>query len=337
MRILLTGGAGYIGSHTALAVLAAGHEPVLLDNFANSDPSVAERLETIAGRPLITIGGDVRDLAFLRSVLSAENIDAVIHFAASKAVAESVADPLAYYENNVGGMLGLLQAMEAEDVRTIVFSSSATVYGEPQRLPLDENHPVGAINPYGQTKLACENMLMDLVRSGRGWRASILRYFNPVGAHPSGLIGEDPKGIPNNLMPLLTKAARGELDCLKVFGTDYPTPDGTAVRDYIHVVDLAEGHVAALEALKAGEALQLYNLGTGHGTSVMELISEFEQATGVKVPHVATGRRAGDVAAMYAAVEKARRELGWSATRGLAEMCGDSWRFATRQDLNLNA
>lgn len=330
MRILLTGGAGYIGSHTALAVLDAGHEPVLLDNFSNSVPGVVDRLGAIAGRPLTMVKGDVRDLSLLRSVLAQENIDAVIHFAASKAVAESVADPLTYYANNVGGMITLLQAMEAEDVRTIVFSSSATVYGEPQRLPLDESHPTRAINPYGQTKLMCENILSDLVHADRGWQVSILRYFNPVGAHPSGLIGEDPTGVPNNLMPLVTRAAQGRLDRLQIYGTDYPTPDGTAVRDYIHVVDLAEGHVAALEALKAGEALQLYNLGTGRGTSVSELISAFERATGVTVPHVATGRRPGDVAAMYAAVEKAERELGWRATHGVAEMCSDSWRFAKR-------
>lgn len=330
MRILLTGGAGYIGSHTALAVLDAGHEPILLDNFSNSVPDVVDRLGEIAGRPLTIINGDVRDLALVRSVLTSENIDAVIHFAASKAVAESVADPLTYYANNVGGTLTVLEAMEAEGVRTFVFSSSATVYGEPQRLPIDEGHPTQAVNPYGQTKLMCENMLADLVRADRGWRVSILRYFNPVGAHSSGLIGEDPTGVPNNLMPLVTRAALGEIDRLSIYGTDYPTPDGSAVRDYIHVVDLARGHVAALEALGEGEPLQLYNLGTGHGTSVLELIGAFEQATGAKVPHVAADRRPGDVAAMYAAVGKAERELGWRATHDVAEMCADSWRFATR-------
>ena len=332
MRILLTGGTGYIGSHTALAVVAAGHEPVLLDSLANSRPSVADRLAEIAGRPLTLAEGDVRDTSLVRSVLAAERIDAVIHFAASKAVAQSVADPLSYYENNVGGMVSLLRAMDAEDVRSIVFSSSATVYGEPQRLPLDEDHPVAAINPYGQTKLASENLLRDLVHSETGWRVSILRYFNPVGAHSSGLIGEDPSGIPNNLMPLLTRAALGRSGPLQVYGTDYPTPDGTAVRDYIHVVDLAEGHVAALDSLDRGEPLQLYNLGTGVGTSVKELISAFEQATGTAVPHVDADRRPGDVAAMYAAVGKAERELGWLATRGLAEMCADSWKFATRAE-----
>jgi UDP-glucose 4-epimerase len=332
MRILLTGGAGYIGSHTALAVLEAGHEPVLLDNFCNSRRSVVERIGTIAGRPLSSIAGDVRDIELLRSVLAAEGIDAVIHFAALKAVADSLADPLAYHSNNVGGTLTLLEAMEAEGVRTIVFSSSATVYGEPQRLPIDEGHPTAPVNPYGQTKLACENMLADLARADRGWRVSLLRYFNPVGAHPSALIGEEPTGIPNNLMPLVTRAARSELDRLQVYGTDYPTPDGTAVRDYIHVADLAEGHVAALEALGGGEPLQLYNLGTGRGTSVMELIAAFERATGATVRYVAADRRPGDVAVVYAEAKKAERELGWRATRGLHEMCADSWRFATSKE-----
>lgn len=331
MRILLTGGAGYIGSHTALAVLGAGHEPVLLDNFCNSLPAAAERLGVIAGRSLSTIAGDVRALDLVRSVLKKHRIDAVIHFAALKAVAESVADPLSYHANNVGGTLTLLEAMEAEGVRTFVFSSSATVYGEPQWLPIDEEHPTQAVNPYGQTKLICENILSDLARADRGWRVSLLRYFNPVGAHPSGLIGEDPTGVPNNLMPLVTRVALGEIDRLHIYGTDYTTPDATAVRDYIHVVDLAEGHVAALDALGKGEPLQVYNLGTGHGASVLELIETFERATGAKVPHVAADRRPGDVAAMYAAVAKAERELGWRATRDLSTMCADSWRFATRR------
>lgn len=332
MRILLTGGAGYIGSHTALAVLGAGHEPVLLDNYCNSSPTVGGRLGAVAGRPVTIIEGDVRDLDLIRSILKREGIDAVIHFAALKAVAESVADPLAYYANNVGGLIALLDAMDAEGVRSIVFSSSATVYGEPRRLPMDEEHPTQAINPYGRSKLMCENILADLARADRGWRVAILRYFNPVGAHPSGLIGEDPAGIPNNLMPLVTRAARGDLDRLQIYGMDYPTPDSTAVRDYIHVADLAEGHVAALRALGKGEALQLYNLGTGHGTSVLELLAAFEKVTGAKVPYVAADRRSGDVAVMYAAVGKAERELGWRAKRGLAEMCADSWRAANRLD-----
>lgn len=330
MRILLTGGAGYIGSHTALAVLGAGHEPVLLDNFSNSSPAVADRLAVIAGRSLTTITGDVRDLGLVRSVIAAHRIEAVIHFAAHKAVADSVVDPLRYHANNVGGLLTLLDAMDAEGVRTIVFSSSATVYGEPQRLPIDEEHPTRAVNPYGQSKLLCETILSDLARADVGWRVSILRYFNPVGAHPSGLIGEDPAGIPNNLMPIVTRVARGDTKCLHVYGTDYPTADSTAERDYIHVVDLAEGHVAALGALAKGDALQVYNLGTGKSTSVLELVAAFEQVTGVKIPYVASDRRRGDVAAMYAAVGKAERELDWRATRGLSEMCSDSWHFATR-------
>lgn len=332
VRILLTGGTGYIGSHTALAVLDAGHVPVLFDNFSNSSPLVAEKLAAIAGQRVECIAGDMRDLALVQSVLAEQRIDAVIHFAALKAVAESVADPLRYHANNVGGTLTLLQAMEAEGVRTIVFSSSATVYGEPQRLPIDEGHPTAPINPYGQTKLACENLLTDLARADRGWRVSLLRYFNPVGAHPSGLIGEDPLGIPNNLMPLVTRAARGRMNRLQVYGTDYPTTDGTAVRDYIHVVDLAVGHVAALEALGRGDPLQLYNLGTGRGTSVMKLVKTFEQVNGVEVPHVLAERRAGDVAQMYADASKAERELNWRATRGLEEMCADSWRFASQLD-----
>lgn len=331
MRILLTGGTGYIGSHTALAVLDAGHEPILFDNFSNSIPDVADRLATISGRSLVTIAGDIRDLPLVRAVLAEQRIDAVIHFAALKAVAESVADPLRYHANNVGGTLALLQAMEAEEVRMIVFSSSATVYGEPKRLPIDEDHPTAPINPYGQTKLACENMLVDLARADRGWRVSLLRYFNPVGAHSSGLIGEDPLGVPNNLMPLVTRAARGQMDRLQVYGTDYPTSDGTAVRDYIHVVDLAQGHVAALQALGRGDPLQLYNLGTGRGTSVKELVTTFEKVNGIEVPHVLAERRPGDVAEMYAEVAKAERELGWRATRGIAEMCADSWRFAMQR------
>ena len=332
MRILLTGGTGYIGSHTALAVLAAGHEPILLDNFSNSQPSVADRLAEVAGRSLTIVAGDVRDLALVRSILSSRKIDAVIHFAGHKAVATSVANPLSYYANNVGGMLSLLEAMDAEAVRTIVFSSSATVYGEAGSLPIAEDHPTQAANPYGRTKLMCENMLSDLARTDGGWRVSILRYFNPVGAHPSGLVGEDPTGVPDNLMPLVTRVARGEIDSLPIFGTDYPTRDRTAVRDYVHVVDLAEGHVAALAALGSGDLLQAYNLGTGRGTSVLELIAAFEQATGAKVPHVAAARRPGDTAALVAAVGKAERDLGWRASRGLADMCADSWRFATRND-----
>jgi UDP-glucose 4-epimerase len=332
MRILLTGGAGYIGSHTALAAIEAGHEPVLLDNFSNSRSDVIDRLEAIAGRRLTATAGDVRDMALVRSILSAEGIDAVIHFAARKAVAESIVDPLGYHANNVGGTLTLLEAMDAEGVRNIVFSSSATVYGEPQSLPINEDHPTAPVNPYGQTKLICETILSDLARADRGWRVSLLRYFNPVGAHPSGLIGEDPLGIPNNLMPIVVGVARGKLDRLQIYGTDYSTGDGTAVRDYIHVIDLAAGHMAALEALGGGDSLQLYNLGTGRGTSVAELVATFERVNGVPVPHEAAERRVGDVAEVFADVRKAEQALGWRATRDVAQMCADSWSYAGRQD-----
>ena len=331
MRILLTGGCGFIGSHTALAMLSAGHEAILFDNFCNSRREVSDRLAFIAGRPLTTISGDVRDASLVETVLVEQHIDAVVHFAGLKAVAESVAQPLNYYLNNVAGTLALLQAMRETDVKTIVFSSSATVYGEPQILPIDESHPTRAVNPYGQAKLMCEKILADLALSSEPWRVSLLRYFNPVGAHTSGLIGENPKGIPNNLMPLLARVAAGNMEILQVFGTDYPTEDGTAVRDYIHVTDLAEGHVAALEALNGEENFSVYNLGTGRGTSVLEMIAAFEEATGVQVPHVAAGRRPGDVATLYAATEKAERELGWRATRSVAEMCADSWRFTSSQ------
>ena len=334
MNILLTGGAGYIGSHTALAVAAAGHEPILLDDFSNSRPDVVDRLSDLAGRPLAAIQGSIRDRDLLRSVFSLHPIDAVIHFAALKSVAESVAAPLHYHLNNVGGLLSLVEAMDAAAIRTIVFSSSATVYGDPDFLPISEEHPTRAANPYGQTKLIDENILSDLARSGQGWRVSLLRYFNPVGAHPSGLIGEDPRGMPTNLMPLLARVALGENPHLDIFGRDYPTADGTAVRDYIHVVDLAEGHVAALAALHEGDPLQIFNLGTGQGTSVLELISAFEKASGQEIPSIDAPRRSGDVAALYADVARAERALGWKATRGLPEMCTDSWRFASKRQLH---
>ena len=330
MQILLTGGAGYIGSHTALALLAAGHEPILLDDFSNSRPDVVDRLSELAGRSLTVIQGSIADGELIGEALVSHGIEAVIHFAAKKSVAESVADPLAYHANNVGGLIALLKAMDDAGVRTIVFSSSATVYGEPDKLPIAEDQPVRAVNPYGQTKLISESILSDLARAGRGWRVSLLRYFYPVGAHPSGLSGEDPLGTPTNLMPLIARVALGRDRQLRVFGRDYPTPDGTAVRDYVHVVDLAEGHVAALDALGDGEPLQVYNLGTGRGASVLELVAAFEQATGQNISCVDAERRSGDVAMLYAAVDKAERELSWRASRGLEEMCADSWRFAMR-------
>jgi len=330
MRILLTGGAGYIGSHTALAVVAAGHEPILLDDFSNSRPDVIDRLSDLAGRAITAIEGDVRNRDLLSSLISSQRIDAVVHFAAKKSVAESVADPLSYYSNNVGGMLNLLGAMDEAGVRNIVFSSSATVYGDPDFLPISEDHPTRAVNPYGETKLICETLLSGLARANRGWRVSLLRYFNPVGSHPSGLIGEDPQGTPTNLMPLIARVATGASPHLEIFGRDYPTRDGTAVRDYVHVVDLAEGHVAALGVLGEGQPLQIFNLGTGRGTSVMELVAAFEEATGQSIPFVDAERRSGDVAQLYASVDKAERELGWRATRSVQEMCADSWRFAAR-------
>jgi UDP-glucose 4-epimerase len=329
MRVFLTGGCGFIGSHTAVALLEAGHDPVLFDNFCNSQRDVADRISDITGRTITSVEGDIRETDFVRSVLIEKQIDAVIHFAGLKAVAESVSAPLNYYLNNVGGTLALLEAMQASDVRKIVFSSSATVYGEPQSLPIDESHPTRAVNPYGQTKLICENILTDVALDPR-WRVSLLRYFNPVGAHSSGLIGEDPMGIPNNLMPLVMRVAIGKMEALQLYGTDYATSDGTAVRDYIHVVDLAEGHVAALEAMDKGPNFAVYNLGTGRGTSVLELISAFKESTGAEVPYNAVGRRPGDVQELYAATQKAERELGWKAKRNLADMCSDSFRFAQR-------
>ena len=333
VRILLTGGAGYIGSHTTLAMIAAGYDPILLDDFSNSSLDVIDRLSDLARRPMTVVRGDVRNRELLNSIFSSHRIEAVVHFAAKKSVAESVADPLSYYSNNVGGILALLEAMDRAAVRNIVFSSSATVYGDPDFLPISEDHPTRAVNPYGHTKLICENILSDMTRTDLGWRVSLLRYFNPVGAHPSGLIGEDPQGMPTNLMPLVARVALGESPHLKVFGQDYPTADGTAVRDYVHVIDLAEGHVAALASLGEGEALQIYNLGTGRGTSVRELVAAFEEATGQAVPSVEAERRSGDVAALWAEVGKAEQKLGWRATRGLREMCADSWRFASRQRL----
>jgi UDP-glucose 4-epimerase len=330
VKILLTGGAGYIGSHTALALVAAGHDPVLLDDFSNSSPDVVDRLSELAGRALPIVRGDAGDRDTLRKVFASHEIGAVMHFSAKKSVAESVASPLTYHAHNVGGMLALLEAMDAAGVRTIVFSSSATVYGDPESLPIPEDHPTRAVNPYGQTKLICEQMLSDLAHGDGGWRVSLLRYFNPVGAHESGLIGEDSRGTPTNLMPLIARVALGQSPELQIFGRDYPTADGTAVRDYVHVVDLAEGHVAALDALGQGDRLQIFNLGTGRGTSVLELVAAFEQATGRKIRRVDADRRSGDVAALYATADKAERVLGWRATRGLAEMCADSWRFAKR-------
>ncbi|MGC4099186.1 MAG: UDP-glucose 4-epimerase GalE [Nitrospira sp.] len=332
--ILVTGGAGYIGSHTCVELLQAGHDITVFDNFCNSHPESLERVRRITQKPFRIIRGDIRDQAALVTALRESHAEAVIHFAGLKAVGESVQQPLSYYDNNVVGSLHLLEAMGSCGVKTLVFSSSATVYGDPQRLPLTEDHPLSAINPYGQTKLTVEHILRDLQRSDPSWRIGILRYFNPVGAHASGLIGEDPQGTPNNLMPFVAQVAIGLRPHLNVFGDDYPTTDGTGVRDYIHVVDLAIGHLKALETLGrsiGSDACLTVNLGTGTGYSVLEIVRTFEQASGKQVAYTIAPRRPGDVGACYADPSKAAALLGWRAERGLADMCIDTWRW---QSLN---
>jgi len=326
MSILVTGGAGYIGSHTCVQLLQAGHEVVVFDNFSNSHPEALNRIEQITGRKPILVQGDIRDQAAIESALRQHQCQAVIHFAGLKAVGESVEKPLLYYDNNVVGTHRLLAAMQNCGVTTLVFSSSATVYGEPQRLPLTEDHPLSATNPYGRSKLVIEDMLRDVYRAHPDWRMAILRYFNPVGAHESGLIGEDPQGTPNNLMPYVAQVAVGRREFLNVWGNDYPTPDGTGVRDYIHVVDLAAGHLKALEALDRPQCIAV-NLGTGVGYSVLDVVKAFEAASGQPVPYRIGPRRPGDVAACYADPRLAIQLLGWKAERDLAAMCQDHWRW----------
>jgi UDP-glucose 4-epimerase len=327
MNILLTGGAGYIGSHTYLALVGAGHAPVILDDFSNSSPKVLERLERISGRPVLCEEGSVADLPFVQDLIQRHAIEAVIHFAGFKAVGESVAQPLKYFDNNLVGMTHLLQAMDATACRTLVFSSSATVYGDPASVPITEDFPRSHTNPYGHTKLVIEDMLIALQKSNPAWNVAVLRYFNPVGAHPSGLIGEDPQGIPNNLMPFVAQVAVGKRPTLNVFGNDYPTPDGTGVRDYIHVQDLAQGHVAALQTLADKGQSFTVNLGTGQGYSVLDVVGAFEKASGRKVPVQFAARREGDVAQCYASIDLASSLLGWQAQLGLNAMCADSWRW----------
>jgi UDP-glucose 4-epimerase len=327
MNILLTGGAGYIGSHTYLALVGAGHAPVILDDFSNSSPKVLERLERISGRPVLCEEGSVADLPFVQDLIQRHAIEAVIHFAGFKAVGESVAQPLKYFDNNLVGMTRLLQAMDATACRTLVFSSSATVYGDPASVPITEDFPRSHTNPYGHTKLVIEDMLIALQKSNPAWNVAVLRYFNPVGAHPSGLIGEDPQGIPNNLMPFVAQVAVGKRPALNVFGNDYPTPDGTGVRDYIHVQDLAQGHVAALQTLADKGQSFTVNLGTGQGYSVLDVVGAFEKASGRKVPVQFAARREGDVAQCYASIDLASSLLGWQAQLGLNAMCADSWRW----------
>ena len=327
--ILLTGATGYIASHTWLALAHAGHAVAGIDDFSNSSPEVLRRLAALGADVSGFVRADVRDRAALDAVFAGGRIDAVVHFAASKAVGESVAQPLKYYANNVGGLITLAEAMQAHGCRTIVFSSSATVYGDPERLPLTEDAPLAATSPYGATKLVGEGLLRDLERSDPSWRIALLRYFNPVGAHESGTIGEDPRGTPNNLMPYVAQVAVGKRDKLQVFGADYDTPDGTGVRDYLHVVDLAEGHVAALGHLLGGGGSLTVNLGTGRGSSVLELVQAFERASGRRVPYEIVARRPGDVAACYADPALAAKTLGWRATRDLDAMCADTWRWQT--------
>ena len=325
MKILVTGGTGYIGSHTCCELLDAGYEIVVIDNFSNSKPDVIDRIKEITGKDFKFYEGDVCDKTLLNKIFSENEIGAVIHFAGYKAVGESVEKPLMYYRNNIDSTLTLLEVMEEFNVRNIVFSSSATVYGNPASLPIYEDFPLSTTNPYGTTKLFIEHILSDLYVSNNEWNIVILRYFNPIGAHKSGLIGEDPNGIPNNLMPYIVKVATGELPCLSVFGSDYNTVDGTGVRDYIHVVDLARGHVLALKNRESG--LRFYNLGTGHGTSVLELVNTFEKVNGITINKKIVDRRPGDIDACYASTDKAYKELGFKAEYNIEDMCRDSYNF----------
>jgi UDP-glucose 4-epimerase len=331
-HILITGGTGYIGSHTAVLLLERGYRLTVLDNLSNSSAVVLDRIARLTGKKANFVRGDMRDENVLKTLFNENGFDAVIHFAGLKAVSESVAKPLSYYENNITGTINLLNAMSAADVKTLVFSSSATVYGDPQTLPIPEDAPRSAANPYGRSKLIIEDILSDLHAADPAWRIARLRYFNPVGAHPEGLIGEDPKGIPNNLMPYISQVAGGIRDCLFVFGQDYPTPDGTGIRDYIHVMDLAGGHLAAMDYLESkpdGDLLTV-NLGTGRGASVLEMVKAFEQASEKTVPYKIVDRRPGDVAACYADPSLAQSLLDWKAEKGLPEMCADTWRWQSR-------
>ena len=328
--ILVTGGAGYIGSHTVVELLNAGHQVIIVDNLCNSSIAVLERIHKLAKPNFRFVQADVRDGAALDRLFAEQPIDGVIHFAGLKAVGESVSQPLRYFDNNVGSTLALLQAMDRAGVRRIVFSSSATVYGDPQQVPITEDSRLQVTNPYGRTKLMCEDILRDLQVSDPRWQVAILRYFNPVGAHISGLIGEHPNGIPNNLMPFITQVAVGQREFLSIFGRDYPTPDGTGVRDYIHVVDLAQGHLAALHYLQTQQTSITVNLGTGQGVSVQELADTFARVTGVPVPYRFVDRRPGDVAACYADTTRAREALGWQAQLGVERMCQDTWRWQSQ-------
>jgi UDP-glucose 4-epimerase len=327
MAILVTGGAGFIGSHTCVELLDAGYEIVVLDNFANSSPESLARVKELTNKDFKTYEADLLDEEKVNRVFEENNIEAVIHFAGLKAVGESVSIPLHYYQNNITGTLILCEVMKKHNVKKIVFSSSATVYGTEATVPLVEDSPLGATNPYGRSKLMIEQILGDLYVSDNEWSIALLRYFNPIGAHKSGRIGEDPKGIPNNLMPFITQVAAGKREQLSVFGNDYPTPDGTGVRDYIHVVDLAIGHIKAVDKIQSAPGVFTYNLGTGIGYSVLDLVNSFEKNNDLKIPYQLTDRRPGDIATCYASPTKAKEELGWEATRGIDDMCKDSWRW----------
>ena len=334
MAILVTGGAGFIGSHTCVELLEAGYEVVVVDNLYNASRKSMDRIEQITGKKPIFYEADILDREALNKIFEKEQIDSVIHFAGLKAVGESVAKPIDYYYNNIAGTLVLCDVMRNHNVKNIVFSSSATVYGDPAFIPITEECPKGKItNPYGQTKGMLEQVLEDIHVSDPEWNVILLRYFNPIGAHKSGLIGEDPKGIPNNLVPYVAQVAIGKLECLGVFGDDYDTPDGTGVRDYIHVVDLAKGHVAAIKKLEEKKGVLIYNLGTGKGYSVLDVVHAFEKACGKKIPYAVKPRRPGDIATCYADPAKAKAELGWEAENGIEEMCADSWRW---QSMNPN-
>lgn len=325
MKILVTGGTGYIGSHTCLALIAAGIEPVILDNLCNSKLSVLNRIEEVAGKRPLFYQGDIRDSALLDRIFQEQPIAGVIHFAALKAVGESTQKPFEYYENNIAGTLSLLGAMRRAGCFHFIFSSSATVYGDPHAVPITEDFPRSTMSPYGQTKLMIEQILEDMQTADPRWSMTLLRYFNPIGAHPSGKMGEDPQGIPNNLMPYITQVAIGRRDCLNIFGNDYPTKDGTCVRDYIHVMDLADGHVKAWQVCGETAGMHIYNLGAGQGVSVLEMVHAFARASGMEINYKLVDRRPGDVAECWADPAKAQRELGWKATRTLDDMTRDSW------------
>ena len=328
MKILVTGGAGYIGSHTCVELLNAGYDVVVVDNLYNASPKALDRVKEITGKDLTFYEADIRDREALEAIFAKENVDAVIHFAGLKAVGESVAKPLEYYENNIAGTVNLCFAMRKYNVKNIIFSSSATVYGDPAQIPITEECPKGTCtNPYGWTKWMLEQILVDLHTADPECNVILLRYFNPIGAHKSGLIGEDPKGIPNNLLPYVAQVAIGKLECLGVFGDDYDTPDGTGVRDYIHVVDLAVGHVKAIEKLKDKEGVSVYNLGTGNGYSVLQVVHAFEKACGHPIKYQIKPRRAGDIATCYCDPQKAKKELGWEAQYNIEDMCADSWNW----------